>query len=605
MPRLLRRTAFAALLVLLAAAAAGAADPPEILPLDQVKPGMRGTARTVFAGKEIETFDLEVLGVLRNLLGPKQDVILARLVGDKVSYTGVVAGMSGSPVYIEGKLAGALSLRFGAFTKEPIAGITPIESLLRAGAQEEPAAADAAAPSGPSRYPLSEEVLTAAGVRVTTEPYLVPIETPLTFVGFHPEAINRFSDQLAEYGLLAVQGGGPAATDRTASLEPGGAVAGALVTGDLAIAGTCTVSHRVGDKLYACGHWLLGYGDVQIPMVRAEIVTTVPSELSSFKIANIGEVVGRFEQDRRTGIVGRVGPKPPMVPVDLTLVARGQSRQYHYEIFQHRKISPLLLSLTLFNGIFGVVESGEELTYRLSGRLVLRDHTDVVLDDMFSPTDSFFPDAFFVVNSVADAFRRVYTNPFENPVIDRIELRVELVPDRHAATIENAWTDKSEVRAGETIRVKVVLQPYRGQRQIREVPLAIPPQAVKGELRVLVSDATVLNFITRSLLFGQGFGGAFGFNPRITSLEQLIRLLNRERRNDRLYVSVFQPTPTMLVEDKILPSVPLSQMNVLNHQAAAVRPGGTLLFYESILNEASEPLGQVVSGSHWLRLVVR
>ena len=570
----------------------------DILPLDQIKPGMRGTARTIFAGREIESFDLEVLGVLRDLVGPGQHVILVRLLGDKPNYTGVVAGMSGSPVYIDGKLVGALAFRFGIFTKEPIGGVTPIESMMRAAREELPAPAAEAAP--PLRYALPPEMLTRAGISAP-EPYLVPIETPLSFVGFQPQVISRYASELAPYGLLAVQGGGTAAAAETSSLEPGGAVSAALVTGDMSIAGTCTITYREGDRLYACGHWLLNLGQVQMPMAAAAVVTTVASNYDSFKIANIGEVIGSFTQDRASAIVGRVGAPPPMIPVDLDLVHRGGTNHYQYKVFQHPKLSPLLLSATLFNGLFTSIEGGAELTYRVTGRLALRGHADVVLDDMFSPTDSFFPDAAFVVNSVADSFRQVFTNPYESPLIEGVHLRVELLPDRHTASIENAWCEKNEVRAGETVTVKVVLQPYRGERLVREIPVTIPAQAAKGDLRLLVSDATLLNALTRSLYFG----GFRGMNPRVNSLEQLISLLNRERRNDRLYVTVFQHTPTLLVEDKILPSVPLSAINVLNQKSASTPPGSTMLFFESILNEASEPLGQVVTGSYWLNLTVR
>ncbi|MFQ5777785.1 MAG: SpoIVB peptidase S55 domain-containing protein [Terriglobia bacterium] len=578
----------------------------DILPLEQVKPGMRGTARTIFAGEEVEQFDLEVLGVLRNLAGPRQDIILVRLLGEKVNYTGVVAGMSGSPVYLDGKLAGALAYRFGSFTKEPIAGVTPIENMLRAAQEEPPAAVAGGETLAPRRYRLPEEMLSAAGVRTSAEPYLTPIETPLTFVGFHPQVIHRFADQLARYGFLAVQGGGTAEPGGPLSLEPGGMVAGALVTGDMTVGGSCTITYRREDQLYACGHSLLALGNLQLPMARAEIVTTVPSQWASFKISNIGEVIGSFEQDRSSAIVGRVGAAPRMIPVDLTLVKRGRTSKYHYQIFQHPKLSPLLLNITLFNGLFFSLEAGAEISYRVRGRLELRNHADVVLDGMFSPTDSFFPDAFFVVNSVGENFRAVFTNPFESPVIERVTLRVELLPDRHAATIENAWSDKSEVRPGETLRIKVVLQPYRGARVVREVPVTIPPQAAKGPLRILVSDATLLNAVTRTLLLNPRLRGRFpGFGPRVTSLEQLISLLNRERRTDNLYVAVFQRTPTLLVQDKVLPSIPLSEINVLNRQSASVRPRSALLSYQSILHETAEPLGQVVSGSQWLRLTVR
>ncbi len=575
------------------------------MPLEQIRPGMHGKAYTVFAGPQIESFDLEVLGVLPNLLGPKLDVILVRLLGEKPNYTGVVSGMSGSPVYIDGKLVGALSLRFGAFTKEPIGGVTPIATMLRAGEFSAPASTTSAEADSAPHYSLPEEFATVAGLPRGFEPYLVPIDMPLTFVGFHPQAILRFAEPLEQMGFVAVQGGGTAAPGAGGSLEPGGAVAAALVTGDLTIAGTCTITYRNGDQLYACGHPILGTGQVNIPMARSEIVATVPSELGSFKIANIGEVIGRFEQDRRSAIVGRVGPVPPMVPVELTLVARGRSTQYRYNVFQNPKFSPLLMDITLFNGLSATVESSEEMTYRVTGRLQLTGHPEVVLDDMFSPTASFIPDAFWVVANVGDTFRRIFANSFETPQIERIRLQVELIPRRLSATVENAWASKSEVRPGETLSVKVVLRPYRGERIVQEVPVTIPVQAAKGDLRILVSDAVLLNRLTTSLLLGpsQQFPGAF--QARLTSLDQLIGLLNRERRNDHLYVSVFQSTPTVLLEDKILPSVPLSQINVLNDDTTVPRQGSPLYFPQSILTEADVPLGQVITGSHWLTITVR
>jgi hypothetical protein len=222
---------------------------------------------------------------------------------------------------------------------------------------------------------------------------------------------------------------------------------------------------------------------------------------------------------------------------------------------------------------------------------------------MFSPSDSFFPDAFSIANQVGQTFQRVFTNPFEQPTIDAIRLRLEMIPERKSVTIENAWSDKTEVAPGETLTLKVVLQPYRGPRRLVSVPVEIPPHAAKGDLRVLVSDASLLNRLTRSWVLDPRFTSSFG--PRLSGLDQLIALLNRERRNDRLYISLFQFNPTLLVQDKALPSVPLSQMNVLSNQSATGQPGGTILFYDSLLSEVSEPLELVVSGSHWLQVRVR
>ena len=608
---------FLAALGLGAGSRARAQAPPahaDILPLSEVKPGMRGTAYTIFAGPETESFELEVLGVLPNLLGPKQDIILVRLLGEKATYTGVVSGMSGSPVYIDGKLAGALSLRFGAFTKEPIGGVTPIEYMLRAAelgpppkraASTGPVEIDSSSTeTSPPRYPLPAELAPSLGVPAAAQPYLVPIETPLTFSGFDPRAVARFAGEFRQLGFVAVQGGGTAKPGAGGSLEPGGAVAGVLVTGDFTIGGTCTISYRDSNQLWACGHPLLGLGNVEMPMARADIVATVASDLGSFKISNIGEVVGSFQHDRRSAIVGRIGAPPPMVPVDLTLVSNGRAFRYHYEIFQHPKLSATLMDITIFNGLLAALESSEEVTYRMKGRVVLDGHPDVVLDDMFSPTDSFFSDAFWVVASVGQTFRRIFNNPFESPTIRRIELQVELLPDRQTASIENAWASRSEVRPGETLTVKVVLRPYRGPRIVQEVPVVIPAHAPRGDLRILVSDASLLNRLTSSLMMTSGFAAQSGFRLRLTSLDQLISLINRERTSDHLYVAVFQPTPTMLVEDKVLPSVPLSQINVLNADSF-IRQGESLFYPQSVLTEAAIPHGQVITGSYWLTVTVR
>lgn len=600
--RRVRRPVFLLFASLLALGLAAQTPGPEIeiFPLDQIRPGMRAQVKTIFAGTEIEDFELEIIGILKNFIGPGQDMILVRLLGEKLNYTGVVAGMSGSPVYIDGQLVGALSFRLGTLTREPIGGVTPFANMLRASqANSRPKPKSAASNTG--SYPLPVNTAQGLGFAASGTRYMVPIETPITMVGMHPETISRFSAELRQLGLMASQGGGEALPGNTSPLVPGGAVAAVLVTGDMRIAVTCTITARIGDQLFACGHWFLSYGDVEIPMAKTEIVTTVASELYSFKIANIGELTGTFNHDRRSGIIGTVGPIPPMVPVDLTITHGGKDFVYHYAIAQHPKISPTLLNITLFNGLFSTIESGEGFTYRVTGAMKLEGYPDIVLDDMFGPGEGFFPDAVLVARDTTQIFQRVYANPFETPNIEGISLNVELLPERLTATIENAWVDKTEARPGETVTIKAVLQPYRGARVVREIPIVIPLQAVKGRLRILVSGASMLNRITRTLS-GGGFFGRFTPAPRVSSLEQLIALLNRERRNDRLYVSLFQRTPTMMVEDKILPSIPLSQLNVLTRQQVR---GSTTIFYESILNETSEPLNRVISGSRWLQVIIR
>ncbi len=588
-----------------------AAEKPEILPLEQVKPGMKGVAYTIFAGDQIEKFDLEVIGVMPNLLGPKQSIILVELKGPKVQHTGVVAGMSGSPVYIEGKLVGAISLRFGIFTKEPLAGVTPIENILEVqSAIEAPKIASAvgtqpaetpgasgeapdAEAAPPKQYPVPVEF--AQRLRLGSGAYLAPIETPLIFSGFQPLALSRFAGQLEAYGMVAAPGGTTAPQPDDARIEPGDMVGMVLIQGDLSIHAACTVTTLVGDRVFACGHPLFLFGPVEMPMARVRVLTTLSSELASTKIVNAGGVIGSFTQDRLTAVMGRLGPAPRMIPVELTIITPTQQKQFRFEVMENAKLTPLLVALSTFNGLLANTAYSEGTTFRLTGGIEIAGHTRVNLENMFAPTDLFIPDAVFVSSTVQGVFTRIFSNPYEAARIERVTLRVESIPERRWATIESAWSEKSEVQPGEKVNVKVLLRPYRGAPFIQEVPITIPPQAARGtQLRLLVSDSEQLNRMSRLFtLAPQG---------RLAGLEQLITLLNRERRNNRLYVTLLQPTPTLLLEDKELPNAPLSEINVLDQRRSS---GGSLLLRESTAGEWSAPMNQVVVGSYSVPIAVK
>ncbi len=600
-----------AALLLAAAAPSLAADKPDILPLDQVKPGMKGVAYTIFAGDQIEKFDLEVIGVMPNLLGPKQAIILVELKGPKVEHTGVVAGMSGSPVYIEGKLAGALSLRFGIFTKEPLAGVTPIENILEvesAAATEKTASAEEAQPAGASfllaemvgtqaaaarQYPLPAELAQRAGSGGAA--YLTPIETPLIFSGFRQAALERFAGQLSAFGMVAVQGGTVPPQADDARVKPGDMVGMVLVKGDLSIHAACSVTMVTSDRVFACGHLLFGFGAVQMPLARAHVLTTLSSELASTKIVNVGGVIGTVTQDRLTTVLGRLGAPPRLIPVELTIASPTQQKQFRFELIENAKLTPLLVAISAFNGLVANTAYSEGTTIRLTGGIEIAGHSRVNLENMFAPTDLFIPDASFVAGTVQNVFTRIFSNPYEAARIERIELRVESTPEYRWATIESAWSEKSEAQPGEAVNVKVLLRPYRGAPLIQQVPIAVPPQAAHGStLRILVSDSETLNRMSRLFTFApQG---------RLAGLEQLITLLNRERRNDRLYVTLLQPTPTLLVEDKELPNAPLSEINVLDQRRSS---GSSMLLRESTAGEWSVPMKQVISGFYSLNIIVK
>lgn len=563
------------------------AQQPEILPLNQIKPGMQGYAYTIFAGDQIEKFDLEVLGVLDNFLGPKQSIILVQLKGPKVEHTGVVAGMSGSPVYLEGKLAGALSLKLGVFTKEPIAGVTPIQDVLHP-----PPSAIAEVPL--EQFGVVSETYASAGLPSGSA--LEPIATPLVFSGFAPATLQQFAKQIQGYGLVATQGGTTAPNPQDSHLVAGDMAGMVLVQGDASINSACTVTAVEGDRVFLCGHPLLNLGDVQLPMARSHVVMTLSSDLASTKIVNVAGSIGTITSDHLTAVTGRLGPPPAMIPLDLSLHASNSEKKLHFEIVDHPKLTPLLVAVTTFNGLTQNSVYGEGSTLHLSAEIRLQGHPPVDIENTFAPIDNLTPDGFPIALTMQGAFTRLFSNTFEPAKVEGISLRVDSVPGRKSFTIESAWLEKGEAAPGETVRVRALLRPYRGAPQIQETTVRVPDQVSRGStLRILVTDGDMLNRASRGFAFAGAGGGPAG-------LDQLISLLNRERRNDRLYVGLFAPAPTLLWDDKELPNIPLSQINIVDGRPG---PGSVQVLRESLASEASIPLGGPVSGVISLNLQIR
>jgi SpoIVB peptidase S55 len=568
-----------------------AAQSNETLPLDQVRPGMQGYAYTIFAGDQVEKFDLEVIGVMPNFLGPRQSIILVQLKGPKVERTGVVAGMSGSPVYLDGKLAGALSLKLGIFTKDPIAGVTPIADVV----SPPPAGA---AQQFPMPLDASSVHTTAPVLSLPTGSSLAPIETPLVFSGFQSATLQQFAPQIQSYGFVAAQGGTSAPRPDDSHVVPGDMAGMVLVQGDVSINSACTVTAVQADRVFLCGHPFLNLGDVQIPMARSRVLTTLSSDLASTKIVNVGGSIGTITGDHLTAVTGKLGAAPPMIPLDLGVSTKIGEKKLHFEIINHPKLTPLLVAITAFNGLTQNAIYGEGTTLHLSGEIRLRGHQPVQIENTYAPGDAFVPDGLPIALSVQSIFSRLFVNTFEVPDVEHIALNVESVPGRQSFTIESAWLEKGEAVPGETLRVRVLLHPYRGADRIEETTVRVPDQIARGAaLRILVTDGDTLNRASRGFGFG-GVGGSGG--P--SGLDQLIAVLNRERRNDRLYVGLFMPSPTMLWEDKELPNVPLSQINVIDGRPG---PGSVQVLRESLSSESSVPLGGPVSGVISLNLQIR
>ncbi len=576
---------------------------PKTIAVSQIHAGMHGVAYTVFEGIKPEAMEVEVLGVMHNVNGPKGDIILVRLHGQKVEYTGVVAGMSGSPVYLDGKLAGALAFRIGEFSKEPIAGVTPIADMMEINALDKTPAEESAATkptmsmvAGKTASPGQTSAISGLSpdAAVSVANYLKPIESPLVFNGFSEEAIQLFAGKLGAAGIVPVMGAGSISNDKQPEpLVPGSAVSAVLVRGDMDIEATCTVTYVDLQKLLACGHPLLQFGSVDLPMNKAEVLATLPSPLNAFKIVDTTEPAGTFVQDRHTGILGVFDKQPEMIPVTLSIHSSTGEKQFHYEVLNNPKLTPVALMVTVFNALHGVNEFGEEITYRLSGSIGVKGFPEVTMRNMFSPEENSQPAAMQAALSLGERFSRIYDNPYNAPAIAGVNLNFDLVRERRWARLESARTDVTEARPGDEIMLETVLEPYRGERIVQRIPVKIPTSASKGTLRILVSDGDTLDHLSR---------GSAAFGSQL-DLASTIALLNKEHANNRVYVSLLEADPEARVADKVMPTLPLSIMNVMDGMRGNQE---MVVSGESNVDEtATAPLDYVVSGAELLTVTVK
>ncbi|MEK7408116.1 MAG: hypothetical protein AAB225_23850 [Acidobacteriota bacterium] len=584
----------------------------EILKASELRPGMKGTAWTVFAGTTPEAVPVEIIGLWRNAWGPKQDIILARL-GGQAARTNVAGGMSGSPVYIDGKLAGAISLRLSVFSPDAICGITPIELMLEVGDFDNSVPAGARTPdraqaagSIPVPGELLAQVVAAGAGRLPESPILVPIETPLTFAGFDPSALREFGPLFQQLGLVAVQGGasgnvtGPKpAPGWQQALQPGDAVAGVLVAGDMSISGLGTVTYNDGRRVLAFGHPFFNLGPVDMPMSQAEVLFTHASSFQPNKFANATEIAGALRQDRHSGILGTLGATAETVPVSVTVRSFAEDntvrkqRTFRFHVFVQQKWTPYLMMITLFNSIAGLNDFMEESTFRLSGQVELEGQPNLQLSTMQAPGELAAPAPMLLAGWWGDKFNRLFLNAVKTPRLKRVDAAIDLLPERRVATIENAWIPVSEVEPGQEVPVRVFLRPYRGQRLDREFKIRIPAGLARGEHRILLSDADTLNRMQ----------SAAGFMNRFIDLPQAVSLINQERSNNKLYVSLVQGRPTVYYDDKTLPSLPASVLNVMQTGRAATRPFATSS--ESVLEQTAVPFDFIVNGSYALKVTVK
>jgi len=587
----------------------------EIFKASDLRPGMKAVAWTVFSGKEPEAVPIEILGLWKNAWGPRQDVILAKM-GGKAARTNVAGGMSGSPVYIDGKLVGAVALRLSVFSPDAICGITPAELMLEINDLDQSRPADARTPDKavasnqvavPSEL-LAQAVAAGASSNLPQQmPMMVPIETPLMFAGFHENVLHDFGPLFQQLGISAVQGGGASSTTYTAkpvagwqnALRPGDPIAGVLVSGDMSVTGLGTVTYNDGKRVLAFGHPFFNLGPVDMPMSKGEVVMTLASQFQPNKFGNATDIVGALHQDRHSGIMGVLGEESEMVPVTVNVRSFGENntirsqKDFHFNIFVQQKWTPYLMMLTLFNSISGLNEYMDEATYRLSGEVDLKSGPPLSLSTMQASGEMPMPAPMMLAGWWGDKFNRLYLNAANSPDVKRVSVTVDLLPERRVASIESAWAGTPEVRAGDSVPVKVFLRPYRGEMIERDFNVKIPAGLAKGEHRIVLGDADSTNRM-------QSMAGLMN---HYMDLPQTVSLINQERSNNKLYVSLLEASPTAFYEDKTLPSLPPSILNVMQAGRAANRSLVTAA--ESASEQMALPFDYVISGSYTLKITVK
>jgi hypothetical protein len=568
----------------------GPAAPPSsatagVFPLAEVHRGLHGVAYTVFEGTQPEAMDVEILGVLKNVLGPGQDMILARLKGYKPEYTGVVAGMSGSPVYIDGKLLGALSYRIGQFSKEPIAGITPIAEMLAVNGTTEPATWMHTTSQLNSGDAHSSATATADAADIH------PIETPLALSGFSPDAVKFFQDHVSIMGAIPVAGLGGSAPesahdgtpgDPGPPLLPGSAVSALLVRGDLEIAATCTVTYVDPHQVLACGHPITRYGNVSIPMTKADVVATLASPLNSFKIVNTTQTIGAFTEDRSSAIRGVPGESARMIPVAIHTHGGLRDRTLHVEVIDNPDITPGALMVSLYESLLETNSYSEELTYSLRGTVSIEGYPPLHVDSLIAPTDQ-LPSAMRAALTVGQRFQAVYGNSARVRNIQRIDLDVDSLPGRRSIQLERAQATQPAAHAGDTVMVEATLRPFRGDTKNLRIPIPLPLTLNPGPLRILLSDGPTLDRLTSTTSATEG--------P--IELSSIIHQMNSAHEDDKLYVTLLLPNAQAVVDGRTLSSIPISMANVLE----PLRTNrGISLNGESVVPVTSIPVDAMLSG---------
>lgn len=574
-----------------------AAASTEVMPLSQIKPGMKGKGKTVFSGTRVAEFDANILGVLENVQ-PQRSIILAELSGEGLEATGVVSGMSGSPVYIDGKIIGAVAYSF-PFARKAVAGITPIGEML---AEAEKKAGSRPAGTKPPSFKPSLSLEELAGLNPVLFPSLRTsvagneferLQVPLVFSGFTPVLFQKNRDLFLKMGFIPVASGSATTTSElqaqvVTQLKEGDPVAIQLITGDLNLAAVGTVTYVDGNRVLAFGHPLYNLGDVDYGLAQAEVLTVVPSLDTSFKLAKTGQVIGRFFQDRNAGAVGEVGQLPRMIPLSLDLLdSSGKTKNFRVEVVNDKILTPLLFNLALYSIVMSEARAYGNLTVEFNGDLYLDNGQNIKLEDLFSGNLDSSATSFSGLLAAVAYY--LINNEFQEIRITRCNLRLRVTEEAKLATLERVWCDKYEVAPGERIGVKVLYRTFRDESVTEEVSLTAPPLPAGSEFQLIVGDAASMHQVEVELYQNPQF------TPR--NLNQLIRLLNNLRKNNRIYFKILVPRAGLFMKGEEMGSLPVTLKTMLTSPRAASSPvainRSTLTEYQLLVSQAFKGLATI------------
>jgi SpoIVB peptidase S55 len=581
---------------------ASAATAAERMPLSEVKKGMKGYGLTVFEGTQIEKFDVEILGVLQNI-GPEQNLILARVDSPTVRRAGIIAGMSGSPVLVDGKVIGALAYAW-QFAKEPVAGITPIEEMLKLSSRVAPAGASLAdaAPrmSGAELLQsLADKKTDAAFDKLIASLGAAPVSTingakriamPMSLSSFAPETISRFAPHLDNLGFVAVPSGTAstsAATSNKTSFEPGDPVGAVLLNGDFNVAASGTVTYVDGDKIYAFGHPFLDMGEISFPMATSEVVTVLPSLANSFKFSNTGKVVGALRQDRSAGILGVLGETAPMIPVELIM---NGNQSYKVNIVRHSHLSPLILAMATDTVIANAQRAAGERTVMLDGEIKLKGYEPIKLREGWAGQQArqSIPAYLAVVAGY------LMSNEFRATEIESVKVNLRHDDELKIAKLMEAslvQPDKGRIEPGDTVQVRTVLKPYRGEAFVETFEVRIPDDQPAGAAYLLVGSGSVMNAVDFTLV-----------PPDPRTLEQVLAVIGRLRPSTDLTVGLYSNGEGAVTSGVYLPNLPPSMRAVVS---ADTSNGAQAPVKYHAAGHQARPLGYIVDGALKIDLDVR